>query len=49
MLNGNTGYDRMRGLYIGDELYLAGENYVVGFDMSAPEGLTKNLVIRSDE
>lgn len=49
MLNGNTGYDRMRGLYIGDELYLAGENYVVGFDMSAPEGLTKNLVIRADE
>ena len=46
MLNGNTSYDTMRGLYIDDEMYLAGADYVVGFDMKGDTGFEKNLVLR---
>ena len=41
MINDVSSYDTMRGLYIGDELYLAGADYVIGFDMA--NGFGKNV------
>ena len=46
MLNGNVSYDTMRGLYIDDEMYLAGADFVVGFDMKGSTGFEKNLVLQ---
>ena len=42
MLSGAS-YDTMRGLYIGDELYLAGPEYVLAFNMG--DGFTKENLL----
>lgn len=34
MLGSDTGYDTMRGLYIGDDFYLAGNTFLISFDMT---------------
>ena len=39
-----TDFDTMRGLYIGDTLYLAGEGFVVTFDLT--DGFSKQTVFR---
>ena len=46
MLTGKADHQTMRGLYIGDEMYLAGNGFVVGFDMAAESGFEKNLVLK---
>ena len=43
-LQGDSNYDSMRGLYIGDMFYLAGTSYVVAFDMA--NGFEKAAVLR---
>jgi len=48
MLTGKADYNTMRGLYIGDEMYLAGNGFVVGFDMAGENGFEKNLVLKEE-
>lgn len=43
-LTGAADYDNMRGLFIGDTLYLAGESFVISFDME--NGFEKTGVLR---
>ena len=43
MINDTSSYDTMRGLYIGNEFYLAGAGYVIGFDMA--QDFAKNAVL----
>ena len=43
MLNGTVQYDQMRGLFVQEELYLAGNTGVIGFDMA--DQYRKNLVL----
>lgn len=43
-LTGSADYDTMRGLFIGDMLYLAGETFVISFDMK--DSFAKTGVLR---
>ena len=43
MLSAQADYNEMRGLYIGDEMYLAGEQYVIAFNMA--DDFTKENIL----